>query len=307
LFADGGFYLRLMSGSCIVRNPVHEAGGLMHTVRQVWTMTTYGPSAVRVAVRARREGALLGRDDRMLFVVGSPRSGTSFTAGTLGEQPGVVDLGEVKPLKAALPGLVHLPPDEQATAVRRILDRFRRLALVQHLRGVEQTPETSFVVGAALSAYPGSTALHVVRDGRDVVCSLLERGWLSAGRDGRDDAGAGYGAYPRFWVEPDRREEFEQVSDARRAAWAWRRYVTSAREAPADRTVELRYEDLVSSPRDAAERVGAGLHLDPDLLAEAFAAAHANSVGRWRQDLTSEQLADVEAEAGDLLGELGYS
>jgi hypothetical protein len=270
-------------------------------------MTTYGPSAVRVAVRARREGALLGHDDRMLFVVGSPRSGTSFTASTLGEQPGVVDLGEVKPLKAALPGLVDLPPDEQATAVRRILDRFRRFAFVQHLRGVEQTPETSFVVGAALAAYPASTALHVVRDGRDVVCSLLERGWLSAGRDGRDDAGAGYGAYPRFWVEPERREEFEQVSDARRAAWAWRRYVTSAREAPADRTVELRYEDLVSSPGEAAERVGAGLHLDPDLLAQAFAAAHANSVGRWPQDLTSEQLADVEAEAGDLLAELGYS
>jgi len=38
-----------------------------------------------------------------------------------------------------------------------------------------------------------------------------------------------------------------------------------------------------------------------------LSAAHANSVGRWRQDLTDEQLADVEAEAGDLLAELGYS
>jgi hypothetical protein len=108
----------------------------MHVVRQVWTMTTYGPSAVRVAVRARKEGALLGHDDRLVFVVGSPRSGTTFTARTLGEQPGVVDLGEVRPLKAALPGLVDLPADEQATTLRRILDRFRRFAFVQHLRGV---------------------------------------------------------------------------------------------------------------------------------------------------------------------------
>jgi hypothetical protein len=30
-------------------------------------------------------------------------------------------------------------------------------------------------------------------------------------------------------------------------------------------------------------------------------------VGRWRQDLTGEQLADVEAEAGELLAELGYA
>ena len=33
-----------------------------------------------------------------------------------------------------------------------------------------------------------------VRDGRDVVCSLLERGWLNAGTDGRDDARLAYGA-----------------------------------------------------------------------------------------------------------------
>jgi hypothetical protein len=118
------------------------------SVRQVWTLATYGPSAVRVGLRARK-GALLGHDDRLVFVVGSPRSGTTFTAGTLGEQPGLVDLGEVKPLKAALPGLYDLPEGEQATALRRILERFRRFAFVQHLRGVEQTPETSFVVGAA--------------------------------------------------------------------------------------------------------------------------------------------------------------
>jgi len=278
----------------------------LHAVRQVWTMTTYGPSALRVSVRARREGALLGHDDRLVFVVGSPRSGTSFTAAMLGRQPGLVDLGEVKPLKAALPGLYVRPADEQAASVRRILERFRRLAFVQHLRAVEQTPETTFVVGAALDAYPGSAAIHLLRDGRDVVCSLLERGWLSAGRAGRDDAGAAYGAYARFWVEPDRREEFEAASDARRAAWAWRRYVTSARQAPADRLVELRYEELVTAPAEAAERVGAGLHLDPGLLAGAFESAHANSVGRWRDELTSEQLADVEAEAGDLLAELGY-
>jgi hypothetical protein len=32
-----------------------------------------------------------------------------------------------------------------------------------------------------------------------------------------------------------------------------------------------------------------------------------SSIGRWRRDLTSEQVADVEAEAGSLLAELGYS
>jgi hypothetical protein len=33
---------------------------------------------------------------------------------------------------------------------------------------------------------------------------------------------------------------------------------------------------------------------------------HDRSVGRWRRDLTAEQVADVEREAGALLRELGY-
>jgi hypothetical protein len=33
---------------------------------------------------------------------------------------------------------------------------------------------------------------------------------------------------------------------------------------------------------------------------------HARSIGRWQRDLTAEQVADVEREAGTLLRELGY-
>jgi hypothetical protein len=34
---------------------------------------------------------------------------------------------------------------------------------------------------------------------------------------------------------------------------------------------------------------------------------HAESVGRWRRNLTPEQVDEVEAEAGELMQELGYS
>jgi hypothetical protein len=246
-------------------------------------------------------------EDRLVFVVGSPRSGTSFTAGAIGDLPAFVDLGEVPLLKAAIPDLVELPEDEQAHEIRQLVQRVRRLAFVRRLRGVEQTPETGFVLPAALLAFPRATAVHVVRDGRDVVCSLLERGWLSARRsDESDDANLSYGVHPRFWVEPERRDEFVHVSDARRAAWAWRRYVTAARAAP-ERTVEVRYETLVSDPEAATASLAGTLGVGRDDLSDSFAAAHANSVGRWRRDLTPEQLADVEDEAGDLLAELGYA
>ena len=181
----------------------------------------------------------------------------------------------------------------------------RLLGLARGLRGVEQTPETSFVLGAALRAYPEAVAVHVVRDARDVVTSLLERGWLSAERQGADDARLAFGPYARFWVEPGREAEFEQVSDARRAAWAWRRYVTAAAAAP-ERTVELRYERLVADPRGAAEPVAERLGVAVEPVADAFAAVHDRSAGRWRRDLTAEQLADVEDEAGEALERLGY-
>jgi hypothetical protein len=97
-------------------------------------------------------------EERLAFVVGSPRSGTSFTGSALGSQPGWVDLGEVPVLKAAVPELVDLSLEEQAAAVREILQRVRTFGLVRGLRGVEQNPETSYVLAGDLKAYPRATA-----------------------------------------------------------------------------------------------------------------------------------------------------
>jgi Sulfotransferase family len=267
----------------------------------------YAAAARRVLVHSRSDG-LAGRfrsaESRLVFVVGSPRSGTTFLAGALGGLPGFVDLTEVTPLKARIPELVGLPREEAARSVKRILDRVRHLAFVYGLRGVEQTPEMAFLAGAALEGYPDGRVIHLIRDGRDVVCSLLERGWLSSKRTGADDAGVAYGVAPRFWVEPERRDEFVAASDATRAAWAWRSYVTAARQEPA--AVQLRYEQLVGDPDASATLLAGELGTDPARVRWSLRNGHANSVGRWRRDLTPEQVADVEREAGPLLAELGY-
>src|SRR5512134_4019346 len=85
----------------------------------------YGRSAVRVARRGRR----LGSEERLVFVVGSPRSGTTFTGSALGSLPGFVDLDEVQPWKAAIPTLIGRPDAEVGPRLRAILERVRRLAL----------------------------------------------------------------------------------------------------------------------------------------------------------------------------------
>ncbi len=269
----------------------------------------YAASARRVLrERGLRDlGERLRRgEDRLVFVVGSPRSGTTFLARRIGALPGFVDLSEVNPHKAGISQLVDLPETEAAQRIRVVLERVRRLALVKGLRGVEQTPETAFVLAAALRAYPHGRAVHLVRDGRDVVCSLLERGWLSAGKSGGDDAKLAYGARARFWVEPDRVSEFESASDATRAAWAWRSYLEAARRGAGDRTFELRYESIAADPTAAAETVAAHLGVAPEPLVRGLGHFHDGSIGRYRRDLSAEQLADVEREAGPLLAELDY-
>jgi len=264
---------------------------------------------LRVAKRlAPRRGASFGErfgrlDDRLVFVVGSPRSGTTFLAGAIGSLPGFVDLGEVAPVKAAVPELAARPPQQAAVRLRRILALSRRAGLVGSVRAVEQTPEMAFLVRAVPLAFPDARVVHIVRDGRDVVCSLLEKPWLRQDQQRADDAGVAYGAYARFWVEPERTAEFETASDARRAAWVWRSYLTAARQGE---TLEFRYEDMVADPARVGSELASHLESPAEPLVAALRNAHAGSIGRYERELTAEQLADVEDEAGPLLRDLGY-
>jgi hypothetical protein len=274
-------------------------------------IVTATANQLRVAKRlVPRRGATLserfGRlDDRLVFVVGSPRSGTTFLAGAIGSLPGFVDLGELAPVKAAVPELAALPPTEAARRLRRTLAVARRVGLVGSVRAVEQTPELAHLAEVLPLAFPDATIVHIVRDGRDVACSLLEKPWLKREQPSSDDAGLPYGSYARFWVETDRRPEFETASDARRAAWVWRSYVTAARAAAS--AVEVRYEAVAADPAGVAATIAQRLGAPPGPLGAALNRAHRGSVGRYRRDLTPEQLADVESEAGPLLRELGYT
>jgi hypothetical protein len=265
---------------------------------------------LRVAKRlVPRRGATLserfGRlDDRLVFVIGSPRSGTTFLAGAIGSLPGFVDLGELAPVKAAVPELAALPPAEAARRLRRTLALARRVGLVGSVRAVEQTPELAHLATVLPVAFPEATIVHIVRDGRDVACSLLEKPWLKRAQPSSDDAGVPYGSYARFWVEPDRRAEFEAAGDARRAAWVWRSYVTAARAATS--AVEVRYEQVAADPGAVASELAKAFGAPVEPLAAQLRRAHDASVGRYRNDLSTAQLADVMAEAGPLLAELGY-
>lgn len=287
------------------------ADGRTERIVRVSRLIDGAANQLRVAKRlAPRRGATFGErfghlDDRFVFVVGSPRSGTTFLAGAIGSLPGFLDLGEVPPVKAAVPELAALEPAAAARRLRRTLAVSRRAGLVGSVRPVEQTPEMAHTVRALPVAFPDATTVHIIRDGRDVVCSLLEKPWLRREQGKVDDAGVPYGSYARFWVEPERRAEFESASDARRAAWVWRSYVSAARSAGIP-LVELRYEELAADPAAVGARLAPALGVPTEGLTKALSRVHGASVGRYRTELSADQLAEVEDEAGTLLDELGY-
>ena len=165
------------------------------------------------------------------------------------------------------------------------------------------------------SALPEARFIHLIRDGRDVALSRRRRGMGA-------DLELGRGA--RRWrnrVIAGRRQG-DHLGD--------RRYL------------ELRYEDLLRDPEDSLRRICGFLQLGygpamlryhehaaerlgelGDLPAEGARgarpaaerrAAHAltteapseGRAGAWREEMAPEEVAAFEAEAGDLLRELGY-
>src|SRR2546423_14824356 len=89
----------------------------------------YGRTVARVAPRGFRErgGDPALATERIVFVVGSPRSGTTFLAGAVGSQPGFVDLGEVGPVEASIERWTSLPEAPAGAQLRSAVERVRRL------------------------------------------------------------------------------------------------------------------------------------------------------------------------------------
>ena len=256
--------------------------------------------AARAAGAARRFGERFGRlDDRLVFVVGSPRSGTTFLAGAIGSLPGFVDLGEVAPVKAAVPELAALAPDEAARAASP--DPRRRTSRRARRRGARRRADAGD--GASSSAriplaYPEARdrphrprrprrrllaareAVAPARAGerrrrrRPVrrVRALLGRARAARGvRDGERRAARGVG-----------------LAELRHGGARGRR----TRSRSATRTMTADPAARRSRARAAPRRARS------EPLAAALGRAHASSVGRYATDLNAEQLADVEAEAG---------
>jgi hypothetical protein len=201
---------------------------------------------------------------------------------------------------------------------RRVYRGLLRIHLDGDLRLADKTPQNAFLIPFLHEAFAGSQFVHLVRDGRDAALSYRNQPWLqerSKGSGRREPGGYLWGPYARFWVEPERVAEFESTTDLHRCIWAWRRHTESilehTRPIGHQRCIEVRYEDLAQHPHREAERLLDFLQIENPASRSRFVEVaekvRAGSLGRWREELTGDELEMIETEAGALLRQLGYA
>ncbi|MGB5631835.1 MAG: sulfotransferase, partial [Waterburya sp.] len=201
----------------------------------------------------------------------------------------------------------------------RVYRWLMRLNFDADLRMADKTPRNSLIIPALYEVFPDAQFIFILRDGRDAALSLAKNPWYQNSlKDSglKEPAGYVFGPQARFWVEPERSQEFETTTDIHRCVWIWRQYVEHVLAAksliPQGNFYQLKYEDFISHPYDEAIRL-----LDFMGIANADSRAQftdfvtqnsrASSIGSWQKQLGSEQIEQVESEAGSLLKELGYA
>jgi glycosyltransferase involved in cell wall biosynthesis/LPS sulfotransferase NodH len=168
-------------------------------------------------------------------------------------------------------------------------------------RWADCTPDHLLAMRRIKQTIPNALIIHIIRDGRDVALSLERQHWIQ----------------PFPW---------DHGKELLTAALYWEWVVNKGREsgrAMGNDYREVRYEDLVASPRatlatlgefigqdldyDRIERVGIGSVSRPNSsFGRDARSGDFKPVARWRSGLSDRQLEDVEGLVGGTLASLGY-
>jgi hypothetical protein len=257
------------------------------------------------AWRVRHPGARLVAP---IFLVGSPRSGTSLTVNLFATHPDVANWSEAgrlwDPIDYRNPDADHHWTAERATPAQIArLHRFCEWYRVSQgkARFVNKHPRNSVRIDYLRRVFPDARFIHVIRDGRAVVSSIVEQ---IRRRPRRAQQPLGGFCRPPGWRGLLRDDLVEQT------ALQWQAIVRHVRErgrelGPAYR--EVRYEELCARPRETLSGLFAFAGLPAgDAQLAGIAAAPLEASEGWRERLGPEGVATVEKTAGDLLAELGY-
>jgi hypothetical protein len=271
-----------------------------------------------------------------VFIVGCPRSGTSYlyhlllSAGGFAEfhtqmnvfdvlEPIYGDLGVLRNrtrmmndwLRSKAYKVSGLQAEKIQAAVEaecRSGSDFLRIVMeeVAHKQGVDRwidsTPTNIPHLLRIKKDFPDARIIHIIRDPRDVALSLDKRGWSRPLPWDHDKALLAAGLYWEWIVRKGRKLGSMLQSDY----------------------CETRYEALVDQPAETLARLGIFLQHDLDYgrirqasigsvktpltsFKEDLERGQFTPVGRWKDKFPPDQLVLFESLVGDYMQELGYT
>ena len=272
---------------------------------------------VRLRQRRCRMAGFVSQE-RHIVMGGAPRSGTTLLRRLFDRHPEVCSGAETK---LFVPAAFNLDWLAEAYGIPSAdLDSWRASSAsqgafidafadrVKHDAGkdrwAEKTPMNIRNLDWIMPRWPNASIVHIIRDGRDVVCSMRQHPdwrWVD-GSWQKVLVPRSIETYARRWL----------ADTATGMAW---------RDDP--RYVEVRYEDLVADPAGVLRGIcdGIGVVVDAGWLADVGRAADtatmssrpdyegaisAVSVGRWRGDLSSAEQDEIDRLCRPRLVELGY-
>lgn len=223
-----------------------------------------------------------------IFVIGSSRSGTSILADVLGCCPCVRHFTEHPIVRRHMWSMVENPEliNFEMRKLEKTLVRLSNLKSGRRL--LEKTPGHSLVANDLATYFADASFIHIVRDGRDVVSSMLKHSWIS--RELR-------GEVKVFWLRylPETyQKQWQNLNSWERGILRWAVYVTAARKAQShsERYFEVNYEDICLSPQKSMKQILRFLQLEPfQDFEQQVARINPSSAKRWqKENLSDEQL-----------------
>lgn len=174
-------------------------------------------------------------------------------------------------------------------------------------RWADKTAFSILVFEQLAKLFPDAQFIHVVRDGRDLAASLIERRWRAPSGALFDQCASAAGA-GRYW-----------------ASIVSRGLAAESAAALAGRILRIRYEDIAAKPAETVQAICAyvGVAFEPAMLTiedrEAALAGmeletagrlrrpiNPGAVGRWRRDLRPADAAAIHSTYRRLFEVLGY-
>ncbi|MDY6927559.1 MAG: sulfotransferase [Pseudomonadota bacterium] len=245
--------------------------------------------------------------EKIIFVIGAPRSGTTLIQSVLGAHTKITGFSEETGFfmlsdfcKMSFDGVTNSEYKRIISSSSDLVEVFTKIAKLQVLKDetanyfLEKTPQHVLQLKRLLKWFPNAKFINIYRDVRDSSISAMKFSGIEQGRKIEN--------FLRYWNKcVEARIAFES-----------------------EKIIDVYYEDFVTNPVIELKKIMEfiGIEFEPHQLdtisysknkragslgfENLNKSINSSSVGRWKNKLTKNQIELIEKRSGALLKKIGY-